>query len=325
MSKELSHLPYSHRVAQRLLTSRLRCFLTLGLTSLTAVLHAQISVGPNGSELFTFDTTPPAHQWSTAPIDGIGGNAGAIVTVAGLEADVQTRAASLFNTEVTPRSSVPPQVYSLAQRNTTLNALQTVAGGASYTPLMATLRNDTGASQSVLLLTYDLLTSNASGAIVHEEIHGHVVFYSLTGEPGSWQMIPEISTIGDPGPMSAFLQLGSWAPGALLYILWVDDNGSGPRSFSPGAMTEGAYLIDNPSFTTSVQPVPSLEIVREHDHVTIRWKPAVSGFVLQSAASLSALEWQNAAAEIVVEGGLMRATVPLEPGTTRFYRLLKVP
>jgi hypothetical protein len=212
-------------------------------------------VGPGGSQLFTFDTTPPANQWSTAADGAVGGSAGAITDIAGLTAAVQTRPASFFASTVGSSGTVPPSTHNMARRNTTLNAIQTVPTGTSYTALMATLRNDTGTAQSILILNYDLLINNAPGTIVVEEIRGYAVYYSLTGEAGSWQLIPELSNIGDPGEMSAILNLGSWAPGSLLYILWVDDNGSVGRSNTAGANTEGAYLIDNVVFSFSADPV----------------------------------------------------------------------
>jgi hypothetical protein len=217
--------------------------LALALAVFVTTTHAQISVGPSGSITYTFDTNPPASEWSTVEAGVIGGSAGAIATAAALESDVQTRAASLFSTAIPTSGTVPPSAHQSARRNTTLNAIQTCPTGSSYTPLMATLRNDSGVNRSFVVINYDFEVNNAAGTTMVEEIPGHLVFWSLTGLPGSWQLIPSLSQVATSGPLSAVLNLGSWAPGSLLYILWVDDNGSVNRDNA--GTEEGAFLIDN--------------------------------------------------------------------------------
>jgi hypothetical protein len=166
----------------------------------------------------------------------------------------------LFATALPTSGTVPPSGQFAARRNTALNAIQTVPAGSSYVPLMATLQNNSEAARSFIVIGYDLLINNAAAAVVVEEIPGHAAYFSLTGQPGSWQPIPSVSGIGDPGSMSAVLNLGFWEPGSLLYILWVDDNGSAGRSSTAGANTEGAFLIDNFIGFFEVTPV---EIVTE--------------------------------------------------------------
>jgi hypothetical protein len=60
-------------------------------------------------------------------------------------------------------------------------------------------------------------------------------------------VIPELSSVGTPGTLTATLTLGSWPPGSLLYILWADDNANATRNDMN--TEEGGYTIDNVSFS----------------------------------------------------------------------------
>jgi hypothetical protein len=264
-----------------------KTFLPIALALACFSAQAQISVGPNGSQLFTFDTTPPVSQWST--VDILGSGASEFTDAAGLDANVQTRAASLFATTLTTDSAAIPGANRLARRNTSWNALQTVATGSSYTPLMATLRNDTGANQSSITIVYDLNEVSAANAVINEQVPGHRVFFSLTGQPGDWQLIPGISSDGAPGLKIATLNLGSWAPGSLLYILWVDDNGSSGRSTTAGATTEGAYLIDN---FLALLSMSAVEITTQPVNQTVMQGRSVTFTVEAQGAALS-YQWHK--------------------------------
>ncbi|HEU0010982.1 MAG TPA: hypothetical protein VFT34_14280 [Verrucomicrobiae bacterium] len=107
---------------------------------------------------------------------------------------------------------------------------------------MATLQNDTGEDQSELAVSYDLRVANQPWVTIAEEVPGLRAYFSLSGSPASWQLIPE-STSGAPGPLWARLELGFWPAGAQLFLLWADDN-----SFANADNTgteEGAYAIDD--------------------------------------------------------------------------------
>jgi len=82
-------------------------------------------------------------------------------------------------------------------------------------------------------VSYDRGTNGATGV---EEIPGHRVYYSLTGATGSWAVVEALSG-STAGLVNGTVPLGAWATNALLYLLWVDDNGS----INP----EPAYTIDN--------------------------------------------------------------------------------
>ena len=149
----------------------------------------------------------------------------------------------------------------IARWNSSILAVQTVPTGVGYVSLMATLQNNTGANQTALTFSYDLTENNSTaGAIpttVVEEMPGHRVYFSQTGAAGSWQVVPEISSIGTSGTLVGTANVGSWPNGGLLYVLWADDNALADRNNTNNE--EGGYLIDNVTFKagtiSSVIPV----------------------------------------------------------------------
>jgi uncharacterized lipoprotein YmbA len=208
--------------------------------------NGAISVGPAGSGTLTFDTFPAAaNGWTTLTNTGLSTD---IQDAGALDATVQTNTASAITRQLGRSATVSPSISSsaIARWNSTLHAIETVATGVGYIPLLATLRNDTGANQSSLTLSYDLNELNAANTTVVEEVPGHRVYWSLTGAAQSWNGIPELSSVGTPGTLLATLNLGSWPNGSPLYILWADDNAAADRN---NANTEeGGYTIDNVSF-----------------------------------------------------------------------------
>ncbi len=225
--------------------------LVLALTAacLSTCVEAAISVGPGGSGTLTFGTLPAAGDWSTLVN---GGAAADLADAAGLDGAAQTNVASAISTVLVTTATTAPAISpaNVARWNSSVLAVQTVATSVGYVSLMATLQNDTGANHSVLSLSYDLTENHATGGAnanaVVEEIPGHRVYFSLSGAAGSWQVIPEISSIGAAGTRVGTANLGSWANGSLLYVLWADDNAAADRNNTNNE--EGGYLIDNVSF-----------------------------------------------------------------------------
>src|SRR5439155_8774228 len=166
-----------------------------------------------------------------------------------MDAPVQTNVGSAVNRQLGNSATVTPSISSsgIARWNYTLHAVETVPTGVGYVSLMATLKNDTGADQSALTITYDLDEHNAAGTTVVEEIPGHRVYYSLSGDAGSWTMIPALSSVDTPGALAATLNLGSWPSSSLLYVLWTDDNAAADRNNANNE--EGGYTLDNVTFT----------------------------------------------------------------------------
>ncbi len=206
-------------------------------SSITA--SAAISVGAGGSAVLTFDEVPAVTEWSTLAAGSTG--SGALTSIAALDAAVQNLAATSVTTALGSSATVPPSINAIARWNSTRHNLQTRPTTADFTVLMATLQNDTGGDVSALTVTYNLGLEIAAGSTVAEDVPGHRAFYSLTGEPNTWQHIPEFST-GTPGSLLAILNLGSWPAGAPLYLVWADDNGP---SSNTAPNEEGAYTIDD--------------------------------------------------------------------------------
>ncbi|MES2695272.1 MAG: hypothetical protein V4773_17485 [Verrucomicrobiota bacterium] len=217
-------------------------FLFSSLLAATTSVFAAIPVGPAGTGVNTFGAQPVVGDWSTV---AIGPQGPGIYTAAGpLIARAQQLTAAEINQALGSSSTQPPSPDPLARRNTSATLglyLQTRPEDNEFTVLMATLRNDTGAGASTLTVSYTFGQAITAPTIVREEVPGYLAFYSLTGAAGSWQPIPALTT-GTTGNLSATLNLGSWANGALLYIMWVDDNGSA-GVIAPEQ--EGAYTIDN--------------------------------------------------------------------------------
>src|SRR5688500_521865 len=182
--------------------------------------HAAISVAPTGSAVIGFDTQPVIADWATVSGAGVPDD---IADAATLDAAVQTRAAADVNQSLGSSGTVPPSANAIARRNTALQVLQSRPNGAAYILLMATLQNDTGGNVAFLNVTYNFGLEIAAGSVAAEEVPGFRGYYSLTGAAGSWQPVPAFHTTA-PGVVAASLNLGSWASGAPLYLLWADDD-----------------------------------------------------------------------------------------------------
>jgi hypothetical protein len=181
-------------------------------------------------EIQVFDTSPAPSEWSTKSIRGDGGS---IVSVLALEASVQTNA--VFSGALATTSTVVKGGSPLARWHSSGRYLVTRPADNAYTLLLATIRNSSDEDVPSPVVVYDLsLPSPEAGE--DPELSGHRVYYSLTGAPNSWILISGL-TGSSPGRKVATLSLGSWPPGTLFYLLWVDDNGS------PGK--DGPYAIDN--------------------------------------------------------------------------------
>src|SRR5207247_1473214 len=129
--------------------------------------------------------------------------------------------------------------------------LQTVPSTGAGIVLIATLRNATGVEQKDVTISYDFGELHAPGTTVVEEVWGHRVYWSLSGQPGTWNLMPSLSAGGPPGRRVATAQMQPgfdlFEPGGLLYVGWADDNSSAIRDFL--ATEEGGYTIDNITFT----------------------------------------------------------------------------
>ena len=209
--------------------------------------QAAITVGPGGSGIISFPALPSVSEWGTRSLAGSETTFG---TAAALDAAVQTnRAATITNTLLDGLGAVPPGQNTLTSwSGGGATALWTRPAANSATLLMAALQNNTGEDQTVAGISYTL---GQSGTTPVEQASAHEVFYSLTGEAGTWVKIPELSG-GAPGARRATVLLnGAWLNGATLYVLWADDN-------TTGGVDRG-YSLDDVVFTG--RPPPTLQVI----------------------------------------------------------------
>ncbi len=215
--------------------------LTLLVPLLVPRAVAQIVIGPGGSAVQTFNSLPTvADGWSGL---SVGTLASTFTTAVALDGHVITNASTnQITVALTANGTVPPTTAVLPRWNSAGLYLQTKASANDYLLLLARLRNGTGSNVTHVIVSYDWDQKAANP--VNENIPGHRAFYSLTGLPGSWTLIPEFSnftTNSTAQTLTATLPVGAWTNGALLHLLWADDNG--PGGFSDPQ--EGGYTLDN--------------------------------------------------------------------------------
>jgi Concanavalin A-like lectin/glucanases superfamily/Bacterial Ig domain/Bacterial TSP3 repeat/Calcineurin-like phosphoesterase len=190
----------------------------------------------------TFNTTPPAGDWSTVSLAGA---AGTLATVAAVDAAAQALTAAGITTQLGTQAAT--LTNAMAQRSSNSNFIYTAATGNNATALMATLQNSSGAAVNAITIAYDYTRIGTAT----EEAMGHRVFVSLTGAANSWTLISPLSGIATNQALSTTVTLSSaWANAASLYLLWVDDNGSG---------TDTPFTIDN-FVVTGGNPAPSVAL-----------------------------------------------------------------
>ena len=231
---------------------RLNLIAALLLAVFTVPASADIRVTPAGVVPLRFDTAPGSGDWTTL---SVGTLATTYTTAPALDAAVSTLNAANITAALATTTSWPPTVSGSARWNDgtgigALRSLQTRPSANDYLVLMAKLLNATGANITSFTVSYSW--GQWHNRPVNESIAGHRAFYSLTGTPGSWQLIPAFSVFDNNSPnqtLTATLNVGTWAPGTRLYLLWADDNGPG----SDTDPKEGGYTLDD--FTvTNVLP-----------------------------------------------------------------------
>ncbi|MCX6879409.1 MAG: autotransporter-associated beta strand repeat-containing protein, partial [Verrucomicrobia bacterium] len=200
---------------------------TVNQYAVTVTLPAPISYGLTGTGTLAFDTPPETSQWTTASIAGGGGDIGDLTA---MDNTVNALAASGITAPLAEIVGNPTATMPLGKWNSTDKRLTTLPGSNKATCIMATLRNDSGMAVDVFDLSFTLTGSGAD-----PELPGYVLYYSLTGNAGDWV---RIGNFGTPGPVTSTIQLaGSWADGAILHVLWADDNANGA--------TDNWYGIDD--------------------------------------------------------------------------------
>jgi hypothetical protein len=207
--------------------------LLLGTGLACAQLHAAILIGPDGSGTLAFSTTPVVTEFATAVLNGTA------PTFTTLDAAVNTVAAGSNFWKVLPTSAtLPPSAFSGGFRHNNnaagllIQSRPTTDATNAANILLATLQNDSGGDISALTISYSFATTNLAA----EEIVGFHVYWSLTGAPGTWTLIPGLSDTTNGTSHAASVAVGTWLAGSTMYLLWADDN---------AAAGDGSYMIDN--------------------------------------------------------------------------------
>lgn len=204
-----------------------------------------------------FDTVPTNTSWATRSIPGSGSD---VFTEAQLDELAQTNNAAEITGALITSASTAPSVSGAAGWSSAGRFIYTRPGGVAAQCLMATIENTSAAALGFVTVRYRVGLPLSSLGETPDPV-GQRVFFSLTGEPGSWEFVPGLTSALLPpsdGYVCANLELGDWLPGARLYLLWIDDNGG------PGV--DGLYTIDDFTVTPSIgnlcpplviQPQPS--------------------------------------------------------------------
>jgi hypothetical protein len=255
---------------KRFLSAVVFCF-TL---SILPGLNAAIVVGPLGAGPITFDTISPITEFATTVLIGTTTTFSDVATIdAAVNALDVTSIPGLKVLATT--GTTPPAPFSGGfRRHTTLNALASrpaTSGTNAANVLLATLQIEPGAGTD-FIVSYDFAVQNP---VPGAELPGFYVYYSLSGSPGSWLLIGDLSGKETSANVAAELYFGPSFTGGPLYLLWVDDNAEG--------ITDPSYTIDN-FLVTHGDPPPRLEPLP--DSVTIRVGRTVSLTVVAHGVGL---------------------------------------
>lgn len=220
------------------------------VTCLSVSVHAGVTVNI-GTVTETFNTQPPASNWSTTT--GLfGSNAANITNDATADALVGTPAAP---TGSVTRLLLDAQLISVAGGTvTTANQsryysdgfIGTTPTGTDANLTMVTLTNNTGSNLATLSISYDLASQNAATQ-VESNLIGHRVYWSLTGNANTWNPLGNFATLGT---VNFDVPFAAWANNTDAYVLWLDDNSE--------QNPDGLYTLDNVRFTAVPEPSAGL-------------------------------------------------------------------
>jgi len=217
-----------------------------------------LSVPSGGVGPLTFDALPtPALGWSSRPI--IGGSA-APNDITTMDTAAKTNEASNISAQIATDTVNPNPTFDTSNQcfrwNSVAHYIESRPTGIAYGSLMLSLRNDSGADRSLVIIDYDFGTLFPTGSSQTEDtgLAGLRCYYSLTGAAGTWTHIPEFDG-PTAGPMHVQLApTSAWEVGANLYLLWTDDNAVTGTTGTSGVI-EGPYFIDNLAVTFQVTPI----------------------------------------------------------------------
>ena len=211
--------------------------------AVTVTVQSPIAVGPTGSGTLTLETLSAANQWSTL---SVAGDSTDVVDAVGIDSVMTGISAGNINRVL--GSKTGSGTSGNAYWRSGDKKIGTQPTGNKVTLLMAPLQNASGGNLDTLAVSYTLGLASVTPA---EWIKGHRVYWSKTGEAGSWTTVGDylLSTAGSTASISIYLTALNWADGGSLYVVWADDNGLSP---------DGDYTIDDISFTPFAGPVVSI-------------------------------------------------------------------
>jgi hypothetical protein len=209
-------------------------------------VHAPAAiVGPAG---YTngFGSQPAAADWATLS------SAGAAADGYTMDADVNASitANGVVSQTILDSGNPPPGTNTAVWSSSGLY-LQTRPTGNRYTALMGKFVNNTGTNATQITFSY-VRTIAGSATLTEDSGKGTRAYYSLTGLANSWINIAGLNHTEMANGVSNQLAVitANWTNGGNLFLLWADDNASGPGS-------DPANQIDNFSLrVTAGSPVP---------------------------------------------------------------------
>lgn len=274
------------------------------------------AVGVNGTGTNDFSTYSEASAWRMRSYYQFFGSQTNITNAAMLDARVQGETALEGFGPMGTTATTPSDPGARADYHVIWECLVTSPAGNDYTAMTCTLRNDTGSEQFALTVSYEATDGVTNGM---EQVPRFRVYYSLTGLPGMWQVIPEFCNA--TGTLNVRLELGRWPAGAHLFLLWADDNGPFGRSNDlPGSVREGVNRIDN--FAASVAREPRLKVLqREGTSIILGWAAGATGYSPQSAALVNDNEWEPVVINLLTSNDFSRVRVARTNDAARFFRL----
>jgi hypothetical protein len=212
-------------------TSRLNkwLFAACALASASALPAAvQITAVPTPDP---FPAIPAVTDWSTMSV----GTASVFTTPTDFDTKVIGAAdAAAITTVLGSSATIPPSTNGIARFNTGtattpagITFLQTRPTAVDYLLLLAHLQNTTGGPINAVNVAYDYSAASGVGT---EDVKGLRAYWSITGSPGTWTMIPELSvdtaaTYDVPQPLSVSITLPApLANNGTMFLLWADQN-----------------------------------------------------------------------------------------------------
>jgi hypothetical protein len=162
-----------------------------------------------------FDTAPTVANWGSTSISGPNSS---VTSHAELDSAVGSFSVSgivALASTTTLGSNANARHYSGGG-----NYVFTCPTQNAYTGLVATVTNGTMQLIESVSLTYDLIVPEGTG----DDVAGHGVYYSQTGQAGSWTRITSLSAKNTSSAQMSTISGLSIAPGGKLYVLWADDN-----------------------------------------------------------------------------------------------------